>query len=380
MEPFKNLFSAELVRCTAHHLRRHIKQFDPRSFEASVLRQLDALELKARAQLIADHVHAALPTDPAQRERILLAMLHPDDLEHANQPASDEGMCGWGILPLAQVVAQHGLQDFDRSMRLLREMTKRFTAEYAVRPFLLADQSRAINILGTWVDDPNHHVRRLVSEGSRPRLPWAMQLPELKRDPSPMLPLLERLRDDASPYVRRSVANHLNDISKDHPELITTLAASWRRSASKEREALLRHACRGLIKQGHAAALAVFDRHPPKLKKGPLQLSPPSVRMGEVLEIQMTLRSTAQVPQQLTVDYVLHFLKANGQRSPKVFKGALLTLAPGESITFCRSHRFREVTTRKHYPGEQGVCLRINGVDTEVVGVWVGCLNNPAPS
>jgi 3-methyladenine DNA glycosylase AlkC len=368
MEPFKNLFSPELVRCTSRHLRRQIKQFDQVAFETSVLGQIDALELKARAQLIADHVHEALPADPLMRERTLLAMLHPDELNHANQSASDEGICGWGILPLALVVGQHGLADFDRSMQLLREMTKRFTAEYAVRPFLLADQTRAIDILTTWVDDPNHHVRRLVSEGSRPRLPWAMQLPELKRDPAPMLPLLERLRDDASPYVRRSVANHLNDISKDHPELITTLAASWRRGASPEREALLRHACRGLIKQGHAAALAAFDRHPPLLKTGRLLLSTPTLQMGEVLEMQMTLRSTAQVPQQLTVDYVLHFLKANGQRSPKVFKGALLHLEPGESVTFSRCHRFREVTTRKHYPGEQGVCLRINGVDTEVVG------------
>jgi 3-methyladenine DNA glycosylase AlkC len=368
MEPFKNLFSPELVCCTSRHLRRQIKGFDHAAFEASILGQLDALELKARAQLIADHVHAALPADAAKRERILLAMLHPDELNRANQSASDEGICGWGILPLALVVGQHGVADFDRSMQLLREMTKRFSSEFAIRYFLQADQQRAISILKTWVHDPNHHVRRLVSEGSRPRLPWAMQLPELKRDPSPMLPLLERLRDDASPYVRRSVANHLNDISKDHPELITTLTASWRRGASPEREALLRHACRGLIKQGHAAALAAFDRHPPLLKKGRLRLSTLSLQMGEVLDMQMTLRSTAQVPQQLTIDYVLHFLKANGQRSPKVFKGALLQLEPGESITFCRSHRFREVTTRKHYPGEQGVCLRINGVDTEVVG------------
>jgi 3-methyladenine DNA glycosylase AlkC len=368
MEPFKNLFSPELVGCIARHLSRRIKGFDHAAFEASILGQLDALELKARSQLIADHVHAALPTDPAKRERILLVMLHPDELNHANQPASDEGICGWGILPLATVVGQHGVADFDRSMQLLREMTKRFTAEYAVRPFLLADQNRAIHILTTWVDDPNHHVRRLVSEGSRPRLPWAIQLPDLKCDPSPMLPLLEKLRDDASPYVRRSVANHLNDISKDHPEMITTLTSNWRSKASPEREALLRHACRGLIKKGHAAALAVFDRHPPQMKKGPLRLSTPSLQMGEVLEMQMTLRSTAQVPQQLTVDYVLHLLKANGQRSPKVFKGALLLLEPGESVTFSRCHRFREVTTRKHYPGEQGVCLRINGVDTEVVG------------
>jgi 3-methyladenine DNA glycosylase AlkC len=376
MEPFKNLFSPDLVRCVAGHLQGQLQTFDRAHFESSILSRLETLELKARAQWIADHLHAALPTDHLKRASILLAMLHPDELDHVNQATSDEGLCGWGILPLTQVVGQHGVADFDRSMQLLREMTKRFSSEFAIRYFLLADQHRAISILTTWVHDPNHHVRRLVSEGSRPRLPWAMQLPELKRDPSPMLPLLEQLRDDASPYVRRSVANHLNDISKDHPDLITSLVLDWRRGARAEREALLRHACRGLIKQGHTAALAVFDRHPPQLKTGPLQLSTPKVRLGEVLEMQMTLRSTAKTPQQLTVDYVLHFLKANGQRSPKVFKGALLVLEPGKSVTFCRSHRFREVTTRKHYPGEQGVCLRINGVDTEVVGFSLQEINH----
>lgn len=367
MEPFKNVFSPDLVACLAGHLRRHVNGFEAPQFTAAIVPQLETLALKARAQLIADQVHAALPADPAQRAKVLLALLHPDDGHQVNRPSGDEGVCGWGILPLTMVVGQHGVADFDRSMLLLREMTKRFTAEFAIRHFLLADQGRAITTLSGWVDDPSHHVRRLVSEGSRPRLPWAMQLPGLIRDPSPTLPLLERLRDDPEPYVRRSVANHLNDIAKDHPQLITALAADWMHGASPEREALLRHACRGLIKQGDAAALAVFGRHPPRVQAGPLELSVSEVRMGEALELRLLLRSVADEAQQLTVDYVLHLRKANGRLSPKVFKGALLDLAPGASVQFRRTHRFREVTTRRHYMGEQAVSLRINGEDTAQV-------------
>jgi 3-methyladenine DNA glycosylase AlkC len=377
MEPFKNVFSQALVACLAGHLQRHVKGFEAPVFAAAIMLRLETLELMARAQLIADQVHAALPADPSQRASALLALLHPDDGHQVNRQSGDEGICGWGILPLTMVVGQHGVADFDRSMRLLKEMTKRFTAEFAIRHFLLADQARAIATLAGWVDDPSPHVRRLVSEGARPRLPWAVRLPALVRDPSPMLPLLARLRDDPEPYVRRSVANHLNDIAKDHPALVTALAADWMRGASPEREALLRHACRGLIKQGDAAALAAFGRHPPRLRAGPLELSASTVRMGEAMELRMRLRSTAAEAQQLTVDYVLHLRKANGRLAPKVFKGTLLNLAPGQEQEFRRSHRFREVTTRRHYMGEQAVSLRINGQDTAPVAFSLHAAADP---
>jgi hypothetical protein len=219
------------------------------------------------------------------------------------------------------------------------------------------------------VTDPNHHVRRLVSEGTRPRLPWAMQLPRLIADPSPVLPLLEELRDDASGYVRRSVANHLNDITKDHPARVVALAAAW---ITPSRRALLRHALRGRIKAGDPAALAVFGQAPAQVVCGPLEVSPAALRMGEAVVFGMTLTSRAEVPQVLTVDYVLHLPKANGRTAPKVFKGATLTLAPGASASFRRTHRFRPVTTRRFYPGTHAVSLRINGADTEQVAFDVG--------
>lgn len=367
MEPFKTAYSSALVACLAQHLTRHHKGFDVRVFKAAILPRLEALELKARAQLIADTLHQTLPADPADRARVLTAILHPDPLDHANQQSDDDGICGWGVLPLTMVVGQHGIADFDRSMALLAEMTKRFSSEFGIRHFLIADQARALRILDGWLDDPNRHVRRLISEGTRPRLPWAMQLPALIADPSPVLPLLTRLRDDPEAYVRRSVANHLNDISKDHPGLVTDIARDWMKGAGKDRQTLIRHACRSLIKKGDTAALAIFGREKPQLATLALQLSSSAVRMGDGLDITAELRSTSGTEQHLTIDYVLHFLKADGRLSPKVFKGSNLTLGPGQVHVFCRTHRFREVTTRRHYAGMQAVCLRINGMDTDPV-------------
>lgn len=365
MEPFKNIFSAALVASLAGHLGRQMPGFDEAGFVDAVVPRLGSLELMARAQLIADHLHRALPAAAERRAAILLAMLHPDPPDHFDTAADERGVHGWAVLPLTMVVGRHGVDDFDRSMALLREMTKRLTAEFAIRHFLLADQARAIATLHGWVGDPDRHVRRLVSEGTRTRLPWAMRLPALIADPSPILPLLERLRDDPEPYVRRSVANSLNDLSKEHPALVAELAADWLRGADDARRSLLRHACRSLIKRGDAAALALFGHQAPQVQAAPLELSARTIRMGESLELRADLRSVAAGPQSLVVDYVLHLRKASGTLSPKVFKGAVLTLGPGESRTFSRIHRFREVTTRRHYPGRHAVSLRINGVDTE---------------
>ncbi len=367
MEPFKTFFSPGLVMTMAGHLARNLPGLDPQAFAAPILDRLDGLELKARAQLIADHLHAALPADPARRADVLAAVLHPDPLEHADQPSDELGLCGWAVLPLTMVVGQHGVQDFDRSMGLLREMTKRFSAEFGIRYFLLADQPRAMAIVAGWLDDPNRHVRRLISEGSRPRLPWAMQLPGLIRDPAPVLPILRHLRDDPEPYVRRSVANHLNDIAKDHPGLVAGLAGDWMDGASAERLALLRHACRSLIKKGDPAALAVFNHHPAQIAPVTPRLSKTRARLGDRIEISADIRSTANAAQELSVDYVMHFLKANGRTAPKVFKGLILALKPGERRDIRLTHHLREVTTRRHYPGTQAISLRINGDDTKEI-------------
>jgi len=363
MEPFKNFFSPELVGCIADQLERQMPTFDRRRFERPVLAELESLELKARSQLIADHLHLALPRDSDQRFAILAAMLRPVADDEAEQLSDADGIGGWGVMPLAEVVGQHGIDDFDAAMALLREMTLRFSSEFAVRYFLLADQTRALEIMEAWVGDASHHVRRLVSEGTRPRLPWASRLPGLIADPGPVLPMLQSLRDDASEYVRRSVANHLNDIAKDHPDRVARLAKEWLGNADKNRRRLVQHACRSLIKQGHPLALQAFGLAPPRIELLSLELETPNVQLGGALGFVATVRSTADTPQQLLVDYRVHFRKANGRLVGKVFKWKKFTLAAGETRVDHRSHPIRPITTRRYYAGEQRLSLRINGCD-----------------
>lgn len=332
-----------------------------------MLPELDALEMKNRVQLIADQLVQVLPDDVSERSAILRGLLHPDVKESLDQSSDKKGIAGWGIWPLSLVVGQHGLEAFDESMDLLQQMTRRSTAEFAIRYFLLADQERALNIMTGWATNDCHHVRRLASEGSRPRLPWAMQLPALMNNPKPTLPLLKALRDDPSPYVRRSVANHLNDISKDNPALCIRTTEQWLKSAPPMRLSLLRHACRGLIKAGDPKTLSLFGFHPPKVKTDDLVLSSHQIQMGEVLTFSITLHSTAKKAQTLAIDYVMHFRRANGTLSNKVFKGGVVTLKSGESHSFSRRYNFKPVTTRRFYSGTQALSIRINGVDTKAV-------------
>lgn len=368
MEPFKNNLSLELVDLIADQLDRHMPagghDFDRADFTGPVLAVLDGLELKQRSALIADHLHRVLPGDLGDRYQILGAMLHPaEDL--TDQQSDDQGITGWGMLPLCDLVGRYGLADFERSLDMLKTMTRHFSSEFDVRHYLIADQGRALAIMGKWLDDPDHHVRRLVSEGTRPRLPWGLRLQSLVTDPAPMLPLLTALRDDESEYVRRSVANHLNDIAKDHPDLVADLARDWLQGADKNRTRLVKHACRTMIKQGHPGVLAAFGLNPPELDLTALDIATPVVTLGPdgALEFTATLTSTGPADQALVIDYLVHFVKANGTRAPKVFKGSKLTLRPGEVATFTRRHPVRPITTRKYYGGLQALSLRINGTD-----------------
>lgn len=373
MEPFKNNFSKALVICIADHLEKHLKAFKRSEFEKVIIPKLKKLELKERSQLIADTLHSVLPSDHNLRYPILLAMLHPHDGSESESESdegqsdsslsNEEGLRGWAMMPLCSVVGQYGVEHFEESLNLLKEMTKRFTAEFDIRYFLLADQKRALKLIKGWVKDESQHVRRLVSEGTRPRLPWAMHLPQLIKDPSPVMPLLESLRDDDEEYVRRSVANHLNDISKDHPDLIADLAKKWLKGGDKNRERLLRHACRSLIKQGHEKTLKVFGYGPPKIKLISLNIDTPEFTLGERLAFSVDIQSQSDKPQTLLIDYVLFLMKSNGKLAGKVFKWKQLTLQPKEKVRLQRSQAIKAVTTRKYYSGEQAVSLRINGKD-----------------
>lgn len=356
-EPFKNLINPQGVRDMARHLRRAWPRFDANRFERQALHGLDALELKARAMQLADALEATLPEDFDTAAGVIEASLMPPEHDRS----SDAGLAGWPLWPIGEFVARRGLGAPERALRSLLAITQRFTAEWAIRPFIVAHPARVFATLQRWTADPNEHVRRLVSEGSRPRLPWGLQLKSLIADPSPTLPLLRALQDDPSEYVRRSVANHLNDIAKDHPAIVVQWLAEHLPDAPPQRRRLLKHASRTLIKQGHPEVMKAWGLGRPLRGTVRLKIEPKRVRIGETLTLQLTLVSGAARAQPLQIDYAVHHVKASGATSPKVFKGWALELAPHATLQLERRHSMRVVTTRRYHPGRHELDLRING-------------------
>lgn len=363
-EPLKNLIDVAAVQAIAHHVQRAWPGFDARGFSQQALDGLDTLELKARVMQLARALVGFLPADVDRAAGILEASLGPagegDDL--ASLRTSAAGLAGWPVWPLTEAVALMAAQHApERGLAALQAMTQRLTAEFAIRPFFIQQPVATYRTVGGWLQHPSAHVRRLVSEGSRPRLPWGLRLQALVADPTPTLPWLQALQDDPSAYVRRSVANHLNDIAKDHPALVASWLAQHLPGASAERQTLLRHASRGLVKAGDAAVLAAWGLGTAFCGRLALALSPTALALGDVLTVQLSLQSTARTPQRLAIDYAVHHVKAAGHTTPKVFKGWVLDLAPGAQRQLVKRHALKAVTTRRYHPGAHAVDLRING-------------------
>jgi 3-methyladenine DNA glycosylase AlkC len=272
-------------------------------------------------------------------------------------------MAGFLYMPHLFFVARHGLDHFEESMRAQHALTQLFTAEFSIRAFLEKYPDRTLARLREWVSDPSHHVRRLVSEGTRPRLPWAPRLRAFQRDPRPVLELLELLRDDPELYVRRSVANNLNDIGKDHPQLLVETARRWMTDATDERRWLIRHALRSAVKRGDRAALAVMGfEGDGSIDIEAVDIKPARVRIGESVRISMTVTTRSETPSPVNIDLRVHFVKANGSTSPKVFKLRSLELAPGVSQRLSKLVSLKQHTTRTHHPGDHRVEALVNGV------------------
>lgn len=259
-----------------------------------------------------------------------------------------------------------GLEDWEASLPAFEMFTQYSSAEFAVRPFIIRDAPRMMRQMEAWTAHDNHHVRRLASEGCRPRLPWAMALPDFKRDPSPILPVLDKLKDDPSEYVRRSVANNLNDIAKDNPDVVIDVLRRWSGDATPEVEWIIQRSLRTLVKDGHAEALGLLGfGDGAQIAVKALPLSADSVRMGESLTFGFEIASQADEPQDLMIDYVVYFMKANGKRAPKVFKLSKRQIQPGETLHIQKKHAFKEITTRTYYPGEHAIALKVNGQEFE---------------
>lgn len=364
-EPFKNLLHADLVRQAGTRLQQVWPAFDRAGFERQAVHGLEGLELKARARHLAAALQATLPDDFDHACTVLESSLAPpvSPPGSASGPAdAAPGLSGWIVWPMTEWVASAGLAQPERALQALHAMTQRFTAEWALRPFIVAHPALAWATLDRWCGDDSPHVRRLVSEGSRPRLPWGLQLKGLVADPSPTLPLLARLQDDSSDYVRRSVANHLNDIAKDHPHRVADWLATHLPGAPPPRRALLRHASRTLIKRGDPRVLAAWGLGQALHGSASLSITPARARLGEEgVTLQVCLQADASPPQRLEIDYAVHHVKAHGGATAKVFKGWKLTLAAGERRMLDKRHALKPITTRRYHAGWHRVELLVNG-------------------
>lgn len=323
-------------------------RFDRQAFVRAASDGLDALSIMERVRHIADALRAGLPSDYAAALDILGAMA--PRLTH-----------GFQAVAITEYVARYGLDDFDRSMDALADLTRFGSAEFAIRPFLAVDAPRALAVMARWAGSEDEHVRRLASEGARPRLPWAARVPALKADPTLAAPILEMLKADSSLYVRKSVANHLNDIAKDRPDWLLDRLAEWPQEDPRTIW-IIRHALRTLIKLGDPRALALIGvGHGAKITLHRFAVEPQRVRLGDRISIIAELASDAPDDQRLVVDYRIHYARAGGKTAPKVFKLKTFELAADNALTLAISQTIRDFSTRRHYPGRHEVELIVNG-------------------
>lgn len=318
--------------------------------------QLGGLGLRQRADLLRDALLADVPGTYA-----VLA-----DLVRRTSDRSPE-LRGWMIWPVtgavaARAVSEESEEAFSDALSLLAELTERFSSEFAIRTLLRHDLDHALSVISGWTSSPNEHVRRLASEGTRPYLPWAVRVPELGSRPGVTIQILDSLYRDESEYVRRSVGNHLNDLSRDAPDLVVTTASRWLDEPDPSTPALARRALRTLVKRGHPGALSLlgFDAAPVAVD-GP-HIERAAVAFGGTVRFTATVRNTGTESARLAIDYVVHHQKANGAQTTKTFKLATRTLAPCEETGIDKEHSFRAITTRRYYPGPHAIALQVNGI------------------
>lgn len=356
---FRAVLNPTVVEQLATAIQKIYPEFDSKKFQKAVNKTLETLGFKERAQLIANQLKQYLPKDYPTAAQILLG-----SLGSAKEGEKLTGNDSFFYMPHGVYVMQEGLkeEDFELSMQLVYELTKRFTSEWTIRAFLEKYPKRTLTKLAKWVKDEDEHVRRLVSEGTRPRLPWASHLVEFQKNPKPALALLEQLKEDESLYVRRSVANHLNDIAKDHPDLVIKTLEGWKKIKNEDTQWLIRHALRTLVKAGNADALEILGyAKNPAVELSGFVVDKTTVKIGEILVFNFDIHSKSSENQDLMVDYIVHYMKANGSQAPKVFKLKKVNLGAKETLHFTKKQSFKIISTRKFHIGKHRIEIQING-------------------
>ena len=356
---FKVHFGAKTARLLGGEIERVHPGFDTTGYADEVERLVEGRELKARVAVMAEGLRTRLPEDYVTAVAILVACL-------GDELAEGEGMFdkGWYLMPVARFVEDYGLDEPEASIEALVEITKRHTAEYAIRPYVEHHYELTMGRLRELADDSSHNVRRMVSEGLRPRLPWATRLACFIADPGPVLEIIERLRSDPSLYVRKSVANNLNDIAKDHPEQVVATSRRWLvESPTAHTSWIVEHGLRTLIKRGHPGAIAVRwpTRDDQDVRVNDFEITPAEIAVGGAVTLHLELCNHDPAEHEVNVDYVIHHLRRDGTTHPRVFKLRKLRIGPGERRAVEKIHRITPVRTRTYNAGEHLVEIRVDG-------------------
>lgn len=346
-EPLRNFYTPQFLGDVANCFTRHWNKFPAEQF-LSVFKSLQwtNAELKTRVGIISTSLKQCLPADYKKAIDILV-------------PASQEISAGYFGVFFPDYVERFGLHDWDTSLHALEWMTRTSTGEFAIRHFILKDPQRAMRQMLKWSMHENHHVRRLASEGCRPKLPWGIRLQQFVNDPAPILPVLQNLKADNELYVRKSVANNLNDISKDHPDLVLKIANDWMGN-NPNTNWVVRHAVRTLFKRGNGKAMKLFGvKEDVKCDVNFVSLFPKKLRIGDYLQFAFDV-NLDQGNQPIRIEYGVAYLKSNGSHSIKKFFVAEKKFHKGLHH-FTRKQSFRDMTTRKHYAGRHHLIAYVNG-------------------
>lgn len=349
MGAVRDEISPAVARALARELTAAWPEFPLRRFTAGIAGRLEPLSAMARIELLADRLTVTLPEPFVESSRVLYRTL------------ASPTFTGWMTVPCGSFVARRGIDLPSHALPILAALTPRWSSEFALRPFIEQHADLTYDHLRTWATDADEHVRRLVSEATRPRLPWAPQLRRLIADPTPNVPLLDQLADDPSPYVRRSVANHLNDIAKDHPDLAVALAQRWQ-TRSEHGAWIARLGLRTLVKQGRPDALAALGvRHNATVLVNDLTIDNTRVSIGQMVSVRFIVELVAGPPADVVIDYRVHYVGVRAIKAPKVFKLLRRHLDPGVPVVVNFTHRFAHVSIRRINPGPHTIDIQVNG-------------------
>lgn len=355
-EPLKNVYNPSFFEGFIATAKQVLPAFNEQQFLNVIFDQeWEKRELKQRMRHIATALNDQLPGHYNEQVGHILK------ITEALQHQGINGGLEYIFFP--DFIEQYGLQDLKCSLKAMETLTQFISCEFAIRPFLLKYPNEVMAQMLKWSKHPHHHVRRFSSEGCRPRLPWAMAIPGLKINPSPVIPILENLKNDSSVFVRKSVANNLNDIAKDNPMVVVQLVKKWK-GYSKETDWIIKHGCRSLLKKAHPDVYKIFELpDTASCEISGLKLASKKLKIGERLGFSFELKSIHQKKCKLRIEYAVHYVKANGKQNRKIFQLTEKYFEPGTYYSFEKEQRFQDFTTRKHYPGKHRIGIIVNGIE-----------------